>query len=126
MKFSLALFSLLTMTQAFAVSYECTDDQGQKLKIFQEKPDHAVAVLQTALGNKILKGNFVYEDEALYDVTKYDLTASDGQASPITLTKHVVFGRGGCGRAGCDSSTGLASKKAVLTLNGQNLVFNCQ
>ena len=126
MKFSLSLFTVLTMSQAYAVSYECVNDQGQKLKIFQEKPDHAVAVLQTALDNKILKGNYVYEDEALYEVTKYDLTTSDGQASPITLTKRVVFGRGGCGRAGCDSPIGLSSKKAILTLNGLNTVFNCQ
>ncbi len=113
------------MSQAFAVSYDCTSADGQKLKIFQEKPDHAVAVLQTGLTNQILKGTFTYEDEVLYEVTKYELTDTLGQPAPIILTKRVMMGRGGCGRGGCNDNSPLTSKKATLAINGQSKIFNC-
>ncbi len=125
MKSIFAILSVLSMSQAFAVTYDCTHTDGQKLKIFQEKPDHAVAVLQTGMTNQILKGTFTYEDEALYEVTKYELTDSLGQPSPITLTKRVMMGRGGCGRGGCNESSPFSSKKASLTVNGLNKIFNC-
>ncbi len=125
MKSLIAVFSVFTMSQAFAVSYECTHADGQKLKIFQAKPDHAVAVLQTGLTNQIFKGTFTYEDEALYEVTKYELTDSFGQPAPITLSKRVTMGRGGCGRGGCNELPGLSSKKASLTVNGLNKIYNC-
>ncbi len=118
------IFSLFTVSSAFAVSYECSNVQGQKLKIFQEGPDHAVAVLQKGLENKVFKGNFVYEDEALYEVTKYDLSSSDGQPAQITLTKKVSYGRGGCGRGGCNSTI-FKSKTALLTFKGEDLTFTC-
>lgn len=126
MKSIIAVLSVLFMSQAFAVSYDCTHVDGQKLKIFQEKSDHAVAVLQTGLTNQILKGTFSYEDEALYDVTKYELTDFLGHPAPITLTKRVFIGRGGCGRGGCNDNSSFSSKKASLTVNGLNKIFNCQ
>lgn len=126
MKSIAIIFSLFTVTTAFAnVSYECSNTQGQKLKIYQEKPDHAVAVLQTASANKIFKGNFVYEDEALYEVTKYDLATHVGEPAQITLTKKINFGRGGCNRVSCDSATVFKSKTALLNLNGESITFNC-
>ena len=125
MKSFLAVLSVFTMSQAFAVSYECTHADGQKLKIFQEKPDHAVAVLQTGLINQIFKGTFIYEDEALYEVTKYELTDSLGQPAPITLSKRVTMGRGGCGRGGCNDLPGITSKKASFTIYGLNKIYNC-
>lgn len=126
MKSFIAVLSVLTMSQAFAVSYECTHVDGQKLKIYQEKPDHAVAVLQTGFTNQIFKGTFTYEDEALYEVTKYELTNSAGEPAPITLSKRVMMGRGGCGRGGCNENPSFYSKKASLTINGLTKIFNCQ
>lgn len=124
MKSIALIISLFTVSSAFAVSYECSNVQGQKLKIFQEKPDHATAVLQNGLENKVFKGHFVYEDEALYEVTKYDLSTNDGQPVQITLTKKVSYGRGGCGRGGCNSTI-FKSKTALLNLNGENITFTC-
>lgn len=124
MKSIALIFSLFTVSSAFAVSYDCSNTQGQKLKIFQEKPDHATAVLQKGFENKLFKGHFVYEDEALYEVTKYDLSANNGQPAQITLTKKVSYGRGGCGRGGCNSTI-FNSKTALLTLNGEEITFNC-
>jgi hypothetical protein len=124
MKSIFTILAVLSISPAFAVSYECTHVEGQKLKIFQEKPDHAVAVLQTGLTNQIYKGTFAYEDEALYEITKYELTNSIGQPAPITLSKRVVMGRGGCGRGGCNHYPSLTSK-ASLTVNGLNKIFNC-
>lgn len=124
MKSIALIFSLFTVSSAFAVSYDCSNTKGQKLKIFQEKPDHAVAVLQKESINKVFKGHFVYEDEALYEVTKYDLSSQDGQPALITLTKKINFGRGGCGRGGCDSTV-FKSKTALLILNGVSSTFTC-
>jgi len=124
MKSIALIVSLFTVSSAFAVSYECSATQGEKLKIFQEKPDHAVAILQKGLENKVFKGHFVYEDEALYEVTKYELSSSHGQPAQITLTKKTNFGRGGCGRGGCDSPI-FKYKSALLNLNGETFTFNC-
>lgn len=126
MKSIFTILTVLSISPAFAVSYECTHADGQKLKIFQEKPDHAVAVLQTGQVNQIFKGNFTYQDETLYEVTQYELTDSKGNPSPVTLTKRIVMGRGGCGRGGCHESPGLSTKIATLTLNGASKSFGCQ
>ena len=126
MKSIFTILTVLSLSPAFAVSYECTHGDGQKLKIFQEKPDHAVAILQTGWTNQIFKGHFTYQDEALYEVTQYELTDSKGLPSPITLTKKVNLGRGGCGRGGCSDSPSIFSKKASLTLNGVSKTFLCQ
>lgn len=126
MKSILTIMSLFLVTQAYAVSYECSNAEGQKLKIFQEKPDHATAIFQTALANKILKGQFTYEDDALFEVTKYDLATSDGQSAPIVLSKKINWGRSGCGRGGCHTRLPvLQNKKAILTLEGQAITFDC-
>jgi hypothetical protein len=119
--------TLFLVNQTYAaVNYDCSNAEGQKLQIFQEKPDHATAIFQTALENKILKGNFTYEDDALFEVTKYDLVDSLGQPAPIVVSKKINWGRGGCGRAGCNTRIPeLQNKKAILTLNGQEITFNC-
>lgn len=124
MKSIALIFSLFTVSSAFAVSYECSNTQGQKLKIFQEKPDQATAVLQKGFSNKVFKGTFVYEDEALYEVTKYELSSQNGTPALITLTKKINFGRGGCGRGSCDSTV-FKSQTALLNLNGESITFNC-
>lgn len=125
MKSIALIFSLFTVSSAFAVSYDCSNTKGQKLKIFQEKPDHAVAVLQKDFKNQVFKGHFTYEDEALYEVTKYDLSSQDGQPAQITLTKKINFGRGGCNRVSCDSASVFKSKTALLILNGEKISFTC-
>ncbi len=126
MKSIFTILTVLSISPAFAVSYECTHADGQKLKIFQEKPDHAVAILQTGWTNQILKGTFTYLDESLYEVTQYELTDSKGQPAPITMTKRVIMGRGGCGRGGCNEYPTFSSKSAALTINGATKYFKCQ
>lgn len=127
MKYFIVLaLSFSTLSSAFALSYECKSVDGQKLLIYQEGADQAVAVLEkNTYTHQLFKGTYVYADEYLYDVTNYELNASNGSPAQIVLTKQMIMGRGSCGRGGCHTSRTYGTKKAKLTLAGVTTDFDC-
>lgn len=128
MKYFFALsLTVSSFTSAFALSYECKSADGQKLLIFQEAPDQAVVVLEKNVStHQLFKGSYVYADEYLYDVTNYELNASNGSPAQVVLTKQVIMGRGSCGRGGCNTPGTFGAKKAKLTLASVTTDFICQ
>lgn len=127
MKYFITLaLSLSTLSSAFALSYECKSTDGQKLLIYQEAPDQAVVVLEKNLStHQLFKGSYGYADEYLYDVTNYELNASNGSPAQIVLTKQMIMGRGSCGRGGCNTPRTYGTKKAKLTIAGVTTDFDC-
>ena len=124
MKF-FALTILLSMSSAFATSYECSNVSGEKLSIYHYGQSEANVIIKGTEGNYILKGTYAYADEPLYDVIQYDLLSDNDEKATLTLSKKVHTGRGGCGRGGCDETPVFSSKKAVFKLADTTKFFDC-